>query len=82
VTVDASLSAGALGARMTGGGFGGCAIVLCRDTEQAAVETSVRAAYAQRDWREPTIWTAAPARGAARVEPGGEDGDQLSADHA
>lgn len=70
VTVDASLSAGALGARMTGGGFGGCAIVLCRDTDQAAVEKSVRAAYAERDWEEPTIWAAAPARGAARVEVG------------
>lgn len=82
VTVDASLSAGALGARMTGGGFGGCAIVLCRDTDQAAVEKSVRAAYAERDWEEPTIWAAAPARGAARVEPGQDDGDQLSGDHA
>jgi galactokinase len=82
VTVDASLSAGALGARMTGGGFGGCAIVLCRDSEQTVVEESVRVAYAERDWQEPTIWTAAPARGAAPIEPGQDDGDQLSGGHA
>ena len=28
--VDAALAAGALGARMTGGGFGGCVIALAR----------------------------------------------------
>ena len=33
VAVEAALSAGALGARMTGGGFGGCVISLCRDSD-------------------------------------------------
>jgi galactokinase len=63
-------------------GVGGCAIVLCRDSEQTVVEESVRVAYAERDWQEPTIWTAAPARGAAQIEPGQDDGDQLSGGHA
>jgi hypothetical protein len=55
---------------------------LCRNSGQAAVEESVRAAYAERDWQEPTIWTAAPDRGAVRVEPDQADGDLLSGGHA
>jgi galactokinase len=30
--VDAAMDSGALGARLTGAGFGGCAIVFCRNT--------------------------------------------------
>lgn len=69
LAVSAALVAGALGARMTGGGFGGCAIALCRSADVGAVEDSVRAAYSEQSWREPTIWAASPARGAAAVEP-------------
>jgi len=69
-TVDAALTAGALGARMTGGGFGGCAIVLCRRGEVSAIETSVQAAYDDRGWPTPTIWPTTPARGAAAGESG------------
>ena len=45
VVVGAAIHAGATGARMTGGGFGGCAIVLCapdrRQTAQHAVERAL-----------------------------------------
>lgn len=41
--VDAALAAGALGARMTGGGFGGCAIVLAPDSRKAPTGSLVRA---------------------------------------
>ena len=44
VAVDAVLSAGALGARMTGGGFGGCAIALCREADVDRVATAVESA--------------------------------------
>jgi galactokinase len=67
VTVDAALSAGALGARMTGGGFGGCAIVLTRAEDVEAVTKRVEAAYDRRGWRSPTIFTAQPSPGAHRV---------------
>ena len=64
--VDAALEAGAIGARMTGGGFGGSAIALAGDPE--AVEEAVRAAYATHGFTEPTFLTVRPARGAYRLE--------------
>ncbi len=68
VTVDAALAAGALGARMTGGGFGGYAIALCREADVSAVIERVKAAYGSRGWRHPTWWVATPARGAHPLE--------------
>lgn len=67
VAVDAAVAAGALGARMTGGGFGGCAIALVRDDDVAAVTRRVIADYASNDWTEPTIWRPQPSQGAHRV---------------
>lgn len=66
-TVDAALSAGALGARMVGGGFGGCAIVLCRIDDQTGVRQHVQEAYDRRGWRAPTITTPEPSPGAHKV---------------
>jgi galactokinase len=67
VTVDTAVQAGALGARLTGGGFGGCAIVLCRQAEVAAVIDGVEAVYRARSWPRPTWWVASPSRGAHRL---------------
>ena len=53
VSVEAARSAGAFGARMTGGGFGGSSIALL---PADAVDTAVAAiaqAFAQRGWRAP-----------------------------
>jgi galactokinase len=44
--VEAALSAGALGARMTGAGFGGSVLVLLPADRRAAVETEISAALA------------------------------------
>ncbi|MBA2773614.1 MAG: galactokinase [Nocardioidaceae bacterium] len=65
--VDAALAAGALGARMTGGGFGGCAIALVRDGDVTAVEQRVQSAYDRRGWRAADIFAATPSHGAHRV---------------
>jgi galactokinase len=65
--VDAALTAGALGARMTGGGFGGCAIALVRETDEAVVTEHVVSTYASRGWTRPTIFPARPSAGAHRV---------------
>ncbi len=39
--VDAAMSSGALGARLTGAGFGGCAVVFCRKPEMAEVRAGL-----------------------------------------
>ncbi|MEU6857877.1 galactokinase [Glycomyces sp. NPDC046736] len=65
--VDAALGAGALGARMTGGGFGGSAIALVRVEDAPKVETAVLEAAAKADLPEPRIFTARAAAGAHRV---------------
>jgi galactokinase len=39
--VDAAMESGALGARLTGAGFGGCAVVLCRRHETDAVRRGI-----------------------------------------
>lgn len=53
VSVEAARSAGALGARMTGGGFGGSSIALLpADAVDGAVE-AIAAAFAERGWRAP-----------------------------
>jgi galactokinase len=68
VAVDAALAAGALGARMIGGGFGGSAIALIRAADRAAVEQSVLDAYATRSLTPPRLFTGVPSPGAGRDE--------------
>jgi galactokinase len=51
--VSVARSAGALGARMTGGGFGGSAIALVPDERVDLVVTSVVLAFQERGWDPP-----------------------------
>jgi galactokinase len=67
VAVDAAMQAGALGARMTGGGFGGAVLALVREGAAGAVRAGVEAAYASLDWAPPHVFTVAPAAGARRL---------------
>ncbi len=57
LVVETAVAAGALGARMTGGGFGGSAIALVRADAAEAVEAAVTAAFVARDLREPDCFT-------------------------
>lgn len=70
-TVDLAVTtakrAGALGARMTGGGFGGCIIALCRTGEGESIATAIAAAFADAGHRPPEWFTATPAEGAGRL---------------
>jgi len=67
VAVDSAVSAGALGARMTGGGFGGSAIALVRSADADAVAEACRAAFGAADWPEPTVFSVEPGPGAGRL---------------
>jgi len=66
LAVDAARAAGALGARMTGGGFGGAAIALVRREDVETVSAAVVAAFADAGFREPSLFTVTAADGAAR----------------
>ena len=67
VAVEAALSAGALGARMIGGGFGGSVLALVPTSPAAPIRDAVTAAYAVRDWTPPEFYNAVPSTGAHRV---------------
>ncbi|MCZ9346066.1 galactokinase, partial [Streptomyces sp. TRM76130] len=67
LVVDTALRAGALGARMTGGGFGGSAIVLVEAADVEAVGTAVEAAFARAGFTAPRTFEAVPAAGARRL---------------
>lgn len=64
--VDAAIDAGALGARMTGGGFGGAAIALIEREDERTVADAVRAAFTASGFAPPAVFTVTPAAGAGR----------------
>jgi galactokinase len=67
VVVDTALEHGALGARMTGGGFGGSAIVLVARDAVEGLGHAVEAAYDRQGWAPPGFLTAPPSAGARRI---------------
>jgi galactokinase len=66
VAVDAAVAAGALGARMMGGGFGGSVIALLPE-DGSAVQEAVCAAFRDQGWPEPQFLAAPPSASARRV---------------
>ncbi|WP_333778501.1 galactokinase [Streptomyces sp. IBSBF 3136] len=67
LVVDTALSHGALGARMTGGGFGGSAIVLAEATDVPALTKAIEEAFTAASCTTPRIFEAVPSAGARRV---------------
>ncbi|MEU3689570.1 galactokinase [Streptomyces narbonensis] len=67
LVVEAANAAGALGARMTGGGFGGSAVVLVETDRAEAVAAAVGKAFAEAGYTAPGIFPAVPAGGARRL---------------
>lgn len=65
VTVDAANEAGALGARMVGGGFGGSAIALVRQSDAERVKHAIKDAYAAKGFKAPRFFTSLPSAGAS-----------------
>lgn len=67
VAVEAALEAGAAGARMTGGGFGGSAIALVRRDRVQEVAGQVARAFDQEHLGAPAFLAAVPSGPAARL---------------
>lgn len=67
LAVDTSRASGAIGARMTGGGFGGAAIALTPVASEEKVRAAVVSAFAEAGYAAPDIFTVSPAAGAMRV---------------
>lgn len=63
---EAAVRAGALGARMTGGGFGGSVIALVRGEDGRRIAADVDAAFAERGLTQPAIFPVAAREGAGR----------------
>ncbi|MHB1785516.1 MAG: galactokinase [Acidimicrobiales bacterium] len=64
--VEVACHAGALGARMTGGGFGGCAIALVAEEQAAEVIEAVTSGVRGRRMAAPTVLVGVPSAGAHR----------------
>jgi galactokinase len=67
LAVDTARSAGAIGARMTGGGFGGSAIALTPAGSAQQVRAAVERAFARAGYAAPEIFSVSPAAGAMRL---------------
>jgi galactokinase len=67
LVVEAARTAGALGARMTGGGFGGSAIALVEADRAEAVAAAVAGAFAARGFTAPAFLVARAAGAASRT---------------
>ncbi|MER6421824.1 galactokinase [Streptomyces sp. NPDC001137] len=67
LVVETALASGALGARMTGGGFGGSAIVLAEAADVDTITKAVEEAFASGGYTAPRVFEAVPAAGALRL---------------
>jgi galactokinase len=65
--VSAALAAGAYGARMTGGGFGGCVLALVDSDRSDAVAATVASAFEAAGFTAPDSFLATPNQGVRRV---------------
>ncbi|GHK02484.1 galactokinase [Streptomyces sp. NPDC003753] len=67
LVVDTANAAGALGARMTGGGFGGSAIVLVEASDTDTITKAIEEAFAAAGYTAPRVFPAVPSAGARRL---------------
>ncbi|MEX0774329.1 MAG: galactokinase [Phycisphaeraceae bacterium] len=65
---DLGITGGVWGARMTGGGFGGCTVTLVKTDQAQAVSDHLARQYQQKTGIEPTLFVTRPAGGARVVK--------------
>ena len=68
LAVETALAQGALGARMTGGGFGGCIIAWCPAGRAEHIGSAIRDAFEKAGFLDPSWFTAVPSEGAGRLK--------------
>jgi len=68
LAVDVARAAGALGARMTGGGFGGCIIALAEAGDSNRIGDEITVKFGAAGYGPPMQFTAVPSAGAERLE--------------
>ena len=68
LAVSTAQASGAVGARMTGGGFGGAAIALVDRADTQSVRDAVAASFAEAGYRAPDTFTVRAAQGAGREQ--------------
>lgn len=66
LAVETAVGAGALGARMTGGGFGGAAIALVKLDDLSRVQVAVDNAFSEHAFGQPDTFVVTASDGAAR----------------
>jgi len=66
LAVETALTNGALGARMTGGGFGGAALALLASSDLSRVQVSLDGAFAEHGLSQPDTFIVTAAHGASR----------------
>ena len=66
LAVETAQSNGAIGARMTGGGFGGAAIALIRSDELSRLRVAIDGAFAEHGFGQPDTFVVTAAQGASR----------------
>lgn len=62
------VAAGAYGARLTGGGFGGCVVAICEESTTRAVVAEGTYRYQERTGREPTAFVCRAVEGAGPLD--------------
>jgi galactokinase len=65
--VEHLMDAGAIGARLTGAGFGGCVVALVATERADTIANEATLAYRSATGREPTPWIVSAADGAGRI---------------
>ena len=66
LAVETAQASGAIGARMTGGGFGGSAIALAASADISRIQVAIDGAFAEHGFQQPTMFVVTASDGAAR----------------
>jgi galactokinase len=66
LAVETAIANGAIGARMTGGGFGGAAIALIPSDAVSRLQVAIDGAFAEHGFGQPVTFTVSAADGAVR----------------